>query len=127
MPLDAAIIVFHLIISQVDSSGIIYTQKIDGVATNKIARAGNVRQHPVMLFQKQRKKLVQALLELRRARRDVTAWPALVKATGKSDEQFCLDNGLPPASFSRWCRGLQQPGPDTRAKVLGAFRKEGVL
>lgn len=79
-----------------------------------------------MLFQEQRKKLIAALVDLRRARCDVAQWPALVRATGKSDEQFCLDNGLPPASFSRWCSGKQQPSPYTITKVSDAFKKEGV-
>lgn len=80
-----------------------------------------------MIFKNQRKKMLTALVELRRKAVVVASWDDLVHKTGKSRQTFCHDHGIPYESFSRWINGVQEPGWQSIQMVMAAFRKEGVL
>lgn len=80
-----------------------------------------------MAFEKQRRKLIHKLLDLRRKRAVIAAWLLLVPRTGKSTFQFCLDNNIPPESYSRWVNSVQEPSWESIQVVTDALKKEGVL
>lgn len=56
----------------------------------------------------------------------VKMWPKRIEATGKTRQQFCIDNEIDGGQLSRWISGKNGPEWTSIETIEKALSKEGV-